>query len=261
MKGYTVNGNGKNISPDSGIIPILKRIEPKVYSIVGTGFYISRYGLFMTAAHVLKELIDKDKSEVSPSYVCHYLGGDKINFRRILSAFIYLKEDIALGQADNYLEKSPNGPLMNLRGNLSFTVPSVGDEVVTYAYPENKILDFRSESNVRKIFSDYYTGKFLKEVIDSDHPYLPYRHYETSILIKSGASGGPVFHEGKIIGVNCRGWDFGTDDDSLSYIVPVESALDIELSGLQIPPISWEYAQIPDELKSSNLTLRHLIAF
>jgi len=49
---------------------------------------------------------------------------------------------------------------------------------------------------------------FCFSVVNYEIPSIKFPHYETTIKIKSGASGGPVFHNGKVIGVNCRGWDF-----------------------------------------------------
>jgi hypothetical protein len=239
----------------------MKELVPGRLSIIGTGFYISRYGLFMTAAHVLKDVIDKDANAIRPSFVCHSPNQSEIHLRRIVCSSIYLRADLAIGQADNYSAKYPSSPLQNMRARLSSRVPDPGSLVTTYAYPENEILDFRDPTNVPIVRSDYFDGQFLNEVNVSEHPELPYRHYETSILIKSGASGGPVFCNGFVIGVNCRGWDFGTDEDTLSYIVPVEAALDIEVSNLHFPEISWEYHQIPLSMRNSTLTVRQLIEF
>ena len=255
------DGDGNSISPRAGVVPILKQLEPNVLSVIGTGFYISRYGLFMTAAHVLSDVVDSSENKITPSYICHPLNDKEVNLRRIVGTFVYLNEDIAIGQADNYSLKFPKSPLRNMRVSLSGKVPEIGCLVTTYAYPENKVLDFRTEEESQEIHSDYYDGKFLKDVRDSEHPHLPYRHYETSILIKSGASGGPVFCNGEVIGINCRGWDFGTDDDTLSYIIPIEAGLDIELTKIQIPEISWEYSQIPPSERGKSMKLSKLIEY
>lgn len=250
-----------SIDPGAGVIPIMKELEPGVLKIIGTGFYISRYGLFLTAAHVLSDVVDQNANAIVPSYVCHSANDREVHLRRIVGTSIYRNVDLAIGQADNYAAKYPESPLINLRAILSGRIPNCGSLVTTYAYPENKHLDFRQSESARIIRSDYYDGKFLKEVINSEHPVLPYRHYETSILVKSGASGGPVFHDGAVIGVNCRGWDFGNDDDALSYIIPVEAALDIEVGAIQMPEISWEYSQVPTSMKNAKLTLRQLVQF
>ncbi len=52
MKSRAFDGGGKNIDPGAAVIPIMKELERGRLAIIGTGFYISRYGLFLTAAHV-----------------------------------------------------------------------------------------------------------------------------------------------------------------------------------------------------------------
>ena len=167
-----------------------------------------------------------------------------------------------MGQADNYLSKFPDKPLMNLRPTLSTRVPEVGSEVVTYVYPENDILDFTREGHMRVIASDYYEGQFLRHVTDLHNPFIPYPHYETSIELKSAASGGPVFDSrGRVIGVNCRGWDFGGaehEGDNLSSIVPIVEVLNLCGDLLQLPRNSWEHSQIPRERRSSTFTVNEL---
>ena len=170
-----------------------------------------------------------------------------------------------LGQADNFKENFPKAPLMNLRPILSAEVPSEGSAVVTYAYPENEILDFTHQENVPKVFSDYYAGQFLRYVPKPGNSLLPHAHYETSIEIRSGASGGPVFDaQGRIVGVNCRGWDFrGSEHEgtNLSSIVPIAESLAIEVSDLQLPEPSWEFDQIPVERRAEKLTVADLVRF
>ena len=255
------DGDGNPIDPGACVVPIMKRIGRDRLAIIGTGFYISRLGLFMTAAHVLAEIVDESKNQIRTGYICHKASDQAVHLRRILAVNTYLKADIAIGQADNFSSRYPDSPLQNMRTKLTGRVPKQGSLVTTYAYPENKVLDFEDPEAVPEIRSDYYDGDFLREVVESDHPEIPYRHYETSILIKSGASGGPVFCQGSVIGLNCRGWDFGSEDDALSYIVPVEFALGVIVGGMQLPERSWEYSQIPEAKRGTTLTLGQLVEF
>ena len=86
-----------------------------------------------------------------------------------------------------------------------------------------------------------------------------------AIEIRSGASGGPVFDSrGRVIGVNSRGWDFrGSEQegDNLSFIVPIRELLPLELEPLQVPPISWEDAQIPENRRGQILTVAELAKY
>lgn len=264
MTHNSVDGNGKSIEPRSGVVPILKELSKGRLSVIGTGFYISRYGLFLTAKHVLDELVLENKKEIGVGYICHSPDNEEVHLRRILSVNLLEPADLAVGQADTYESKYPDKPLMNMRCRLSTYQPSKDEELVTYAYPVNKVLDFTDKDNVPVISSDFYDGVFLHALGSSERPYIQYPHYETSIEIKSGASGGPVFCRGKVIGVNCRGWDFGDGvdkKDHLSSIVPVREILQMNLGHLTVPKISWEYSQIPENHDHANLTMNELVKY
>lgn len=253
--------SGMEIEPGTGIIPIMKELEKGKLSVIGTGFYITRYGLFLTAKHVLKEVVDYETGTVTPSLICHLAGDTDVHFRLIRGISLVNEVDLAVAQADNYMEKFPESPLINIRATLTTEVPPVGSSLVTFAYPENKTLDFTQSDIIPSIKADYYEGFFLKHVTNSDHPFIPYPHYETSIKIRSGASGGPVFYNGRVIGVNCRGWDFGeTEDDqnSLSYIIPVTEVLSVPIELIQLPEKSWEYKQIPENQRNKAISVAEL---
>ena len=261
MQSIATNGNGEQIDPRSCVVPIMKELEKGKLSIIGTGFYITRYGLFLTAEHVLSDLMDSKRNSVKTSFICHQGENETVHLRRIRAINLFGGADIGVGQADNYTEKYPNNPLMNMRARLSSKILRENDPLVTYAYPENKILDFTQQEYSPVVRSDYYEGVCLKYVTDSEHPFIPYPHFETNIKIKSGASGGPVFYKGKVIGINCRGWDFGDNEDDLSYVVPMSLGLVMKVGGMQIPEISWENQQIPESVRDTKLTINDLIRF
>lgn len=199
------DGDRNPIRPGDGVVPVLLEQEPGKLAVVGTGFYIARYVLFMTAGHVLEALSELDEQKIRPSYVLHHGDGNTCHMRRILTGSLYRMADLAIGQADNYMAKIPDAPLMNRRPILTTTVPDPGTPLVTFAYLENEILDFSDDDTVRVVKSDFFDGEFIRHVRESAHPLMPYSHFETSIRIRSGASGGPVFNsDGRIIGVNCR---------------------------------------------------------
>ncbi|MDA0733220.1 MAG: serine protease [Chloroflexi bacterium] len=232
--------------------------------VVGTGFYISRYGLFMSAKHVLETLINESKANLDVGYVCHRGVGNTIHLRRIRRVSFLNPQDIAVGQADNYVEQFPKDPLRNMRVKLTTDLPLPGDSVITYAYPQNEILDFTRTDAVPVIAGDYFQGEFIRSVDKSDHPFMQYPYFETTIKLRSGASGGPVFDsKGRVIGINCRGWDFGVEDEGteLSSMVPVSAALDLKCEPLQLPSCSWEASQIPEGLELATLTIRDLAKF
>ena len=217
----------------------------------------------MTARHVLEELVDESGSALGAGFVIHLTGNESVHLRRILSAS-YLNPpgaDVAVAQADNYGRRFPEDPLRNLRTQLSTEIPDDGAPVVTFAYPENDELDFRDEHASPTVVSDYYDGEFLEYVPASQNPAMPYPHLATTIAVRSGASGGPLFSEGRVVGINCRGWDFdGAEHENanLSYMVPVSEVLDLKVSLSHVPEASWEYQQIPDDRRGTEASLREL---
>ena len=256
-----MTGDGTQILPNAGVVPIMKEIEKGKLSIIGTGFYITRYGLFLSAKHVLEELVDYQRGTILPSFIFHHEDEGEVYLRTIRSISLVNKVDLAIGQANNYKEEFPQSPLTNLRVLLTTEVPQIGSNLVTFAYPQNKVLDFTQSETIPEVKADFYEGLFLKHVTNSKHSFIPYPHYETSILIKDGASGGPVFANGRVIGVNSRGWDFGEAEDdknNLSYMVPIRELLSAEIELVQLPEISWEYNQIPDSQRNKALTVAEL---
>jgi hypothetical protein len=256
-----IDGNKNPIDPKYGVFPILKEVSKERLSVIGTGFYLTRYGMFITAKHVMDELVDWKKKEIKVSYVCHLPNETEVHLRRIRNAALLDNFDLAICQADNYVEKFPERPLVNMRPGLSTKIPSPGDSLVTFAYPENKILDFTLEGNIPEIRGDFFEGKLLQYVPVSENPAIPYPHFETSIKLKSGSSGGPVFCGGKIVGVNCRGWDFPEDHENgnLSYIVPISHLMSVEIELHQLPNPSWERDQL--KTKKEKYSIRELAEF
>jgi len=259
----TQTDDGSEVAPGSGVIPILKQIGPKRLLVVGTGFYVTRYGLFATARHVLEDLVAADSKELGVGYVLEDRDGKALVIRRIVGASLSNIADIALGQAENSREQK--AAPSNRRGRLALSCPEVGESLATYAYPENDVLDFNFEDRPPTLKGDYFEGVFERQVLPSEHPFVPHPHYETSIPIRSGASGCPVFNSsGRIVAIACRGWDFrGAEHEGteLSAVIPVSYLLSLEGSCARIPKESWEYSQTPVPRRGVSLSFGELIAY
>lgn len=258
-----VRGDGTSISPHEGIVPILKEIAPGHLKVVGTGFYVTRYGMFVSAGHVLTDLKDDGGTSIVPAYVCHSVG-DQVHMRRIQSICVFHEEDkidVGIGQADHYEKEYPNDPLMNLRAPLSFAVPQPDEKLVTFAYPENGTLDFTGpEPRIVSIRADYYDGRFLEYVERSDNPFVRAPYFQTTIRVLSGASGGPVFNSrGRVIGVNCRSWDFGDPADNLSTIVPIAHISTLQPDWINVPSISAERQSLDQHPRRAKPSIADLI--
>lgn len=276
MKGRTRRGDGEKLHPGEGVIPILKEVGKHQLKVVGTGFFVTRYGTFATARHVLDDLADYRAKTLHQSFILQVGPSGDCIIRRIVSISVSNSADVGVGQADNGVGGIEGLGPTNLRGPISLTRPSVGEALVSYAYPENAILDFRNQAanpcrgelpldELPTLAGRYVNGKFLSQIDASSRPYIPYTHYETSLEIRSGASGCPVFNaSGRIVAIACRGWDFRGGDgegDELSSVVPVTQLLPIELECLRIPPDSWEFSQVPLSRRSGILTFAELVTY
>jgi hypothetical protein len=259
-------GDGQLINPGDGVVPILKEVGYRQLAVIGTGFYLTRYGLFVTAKHVLEALAEKDGGKLVPSFVLHLASDNGIHLRQILRAHLLKAADVGIAQADNFMDSHPQNPLRNLRPTLSNELPPEGSPLITYAYPENDILDFNHDDNARVIRGNYFQGGFLRFVEQPENPSLKFPYIETTIELRHGASGGPVFDaRGRIIGVNCRGWDFqgGEHEESghLSYIAPIGLILDIDIDPFMVPSVSWEARQIPEARRGYTLKGKELAQY
>lgn len=264
QENHAIRGDGELVNPRSAIVPIAKRVAPGRLAIIGTGFYVTRYGLFATAAHVLDCSIDSQGNFSTPTYVIHTVDDKTVHMRQIKQISRQEGSDVAIGHAQNFSDKFPTNPLLNLRARITTVIPRPGAPLVTYAYPENEILDFTSPSNTPKIVSDYFDGVLISVRSQFDNPLLPQIHMETSLEIRSGASGGPVFYDGKVVGINCRGWDFQGSEfegDNLSYVLPFSEALSIEIPLIELAKESWEYRQIPVDKTGIRLSIQDLCSY
>jgi hypothetical protein len=111
----TLRGDGQPLLPGEGVVPILKEIGDRRLSIVGTGFYVTRYGLLVTAKHVLEVLAAGDETSLLPSFVCHLGPEMTVYFRSLRRAHLLKSADIGIVQADNFISTQPSRPLENLR--------------------------------------------------------------------------------------------------------------------------------------------------
>ena len=154
-------GDGQIISATSGVVPILQELEKGKLQVIGTGFYITRYGLFLSARHVFDHILESDDPSSETLRIFHDTGKE-IHIRHITKITVSNQADIALGQADNFLDKIPDNPLVNLRAKLTLEVPKAGTKLISFAYPRNKLLDFtKSKTEPVRIFAGRFEGNFV----------------------------------------------------------------------------------------------------
>ena len=258
-------GDGGVVSATLGVFPILREIERGKLQVIGTGFYVTRYGLFLTARHVFDHIIESDRRLNQSLRILHDTG-ETLHIRSVTRFAYSHHADIALAEADNFISKLPDRPLGNLRPTLTLRPPKPGSTLAGFAYPRNALLDFTGDKRIAvEIFADRFEGQF--EGIRDPGKYDPHliEAYQATVPLEGGASGAPAFDaEGRVVGVAQSSLDFGTGEHKgavTSFFTPIRHALDLGLDNLLLSDTIWEYQQIPESRKHDSLTLRDLIAF
>jgi len=215
-----VDNNGKFGKGEYAVFPICQWTDNKKdrFKFVGTAFFISWNGLFLTAKH---NLCNPDGKLYDYLFAIHLTEGNKYFFREILNITLHDIADIAIGSLKNMKHKITGEALQNKNLKLDFSICGYGDMVATFAYP--KVIIDTSEDNIyAKFNTNWEFGKIIEVFPNGrDKVMLPGPCYRSNLKIVSGTSGGPVANsQGKIIGVNSTGWD-GTDDSYISMIKPI----------------------------------------
>ncbi|HEY4132543.1 MAG TPA: serine protease [Gemmatimonadaceae bacterium] len=222
---------GETVEPHTVIFPILKEITPHRTRLVGTGFFITSIGHFVTAKHVIQDVLDpKTRRQLHPLHALHFVVGAETLVRGITKVSLHDEVDLAVGKMDYHQVTATGEILTNRVPTFTTSVPPANSDLVTFAYPESDA-DFEGgqQSSFRPQF---YSGKMLRASdVPRDRVLVNWPHYCTSIDMLGGASGGPVFdNQGRVCAINCVG---GLKD--LSYLSRV-----IDLVNMRVPdfPVS-----------------------
>ena len=222
------------------IVPILIETDSSEWKIIGTGFFItSTCGLLITAKHVVDVVINDDGSQKYPLFIiqCSY---EKWYIRPIDKVNIPPNYDFALISCKQLVHKSTKLPYKNRVLPISKTVPQKNDNIHTVSYPCSSVKKIKDGTQNIKLELQPYPGKikaFYPEIFNpsNDHETYVKRYintpcFETTMVIHSGASGGPVFNsKGKVFGVNHRGWVSEQDkidiENRCSFVTPLHLIL------------------------------------
>ncbi|GLR16160.1 S1 family peptidase [Portibacter lacus] len=208
--------------PHNITVPIfgLKNQKPK---FIGTGFFIDHIGGIVTAKHVLDRADIDPKSEFLFTQI---VNDSSFQPRKIRHIFHHESADICLAKP-NVLQidgKDFENPIWE----YDFDKPSIGEKVMTFAYPKTNLKD--PVANIWSIVPENYHGELLE--IHSRCPTcgITTECYQTTIDMLSGSSGGPVFNEaGKVIGVNSMSYDVEEGEIPISFVTPLNFLLDIKI--------------------------------
>lgn len=225
-----VDGAGSVADLSHTVFPILKDVGGGKLELIGTGFFIAESGIFLTAKHVLLDVMDGDGKQTHPIFLIQFLDGQYV-FRGIARCTSHHVADIAVGIPVQMTNNANGMPLKNKLLTLTAAGQCVGEPVVTYAYPKS-VFKYDKVQELH-FHPDYFNG-VIHEFFPNgrDSVMMPGACMQTSIHMHGGASGGPVFNSaGKVIGVNSTGFD-GTD---LSFITPISEIKNLFLADVKIP--------------------------
>lgn len=252
--GKFVSGTGQAAQGQEAVIPICTVDKRGRIECIGTGFFIGVHGIFVTAKHVVREVLDEDGNQILDEdenvrfglMIFHLISPNSIVTREIIKISFHGDDDVAVGTLRAMVDQKTGEPLRNKILHLTARVPGVGEKIATWAYP-NSVAEYNEKEGSLSVVPKIYEGE-----IEDEHREgrgwgkLPGRCYQTNIGIERGASGGPVFDdEGCVFAINSTGFD-GTD---LAYVSHVQS-----IGGLTLP-----HVQTPDGEIHKKITISELI--
>ena len=213
------------------IFPIVTQRQDGLFVPIGTGFFVAENGIFVTAAHVVKAVLDEQDNATGPFGIFQFLPGNHFSVRPIHRATRHLVADVAVGVATPMHHNTTGMPMPNKILTLAASPPSIGSSVCTYAYPKPDIQPGKPQ--VVHFKSGFFDGSLLEH-----HPHgrdkvvLPGPCFRTTMVIHGGTSGGPVIgSNGAVFAVNSTGFD----DDQLSYVTCISEVLDLAIPGVVLP--------------------------
>ena len=214
---------GAPLTGGEAIIPLLEQIDSQRYRFIGTAFFITSTGVFVTAKHVLMAALDRSH----PIATWQLIPPNQWLIRSVDQLSSHSTADLAVGVARPAAHSETHELLINPRLRLIMRAHSVGNLVSTYAYPST-IIRSTDAGQILSFQPGFYEGKILEHLPNGrDTVILPGPCYRTSMIIHHGASGGPVAGpSGRVFAVNSTGID-GTDD---SYISQIDGILSLPIT-------------------------------
>lgn len=201
-----VGGDGPLPNPVGHTFPLLTHDSSGNWKLIGTGFYVSSGGLFITARHNICDVF-RDGQQIAPLVILHFhsptglFGPSEHIFRPIAQCWLSDDADIAFGVAAALTNNQTGEVLRNNCWELSWATPTEGTPVGTYAFPRHL---FSTSGESVQFHPELYPGSVLEVGDYRDKVMLPFPYLCVDCRIHGAASGGPiVINGGKVIGINC----------------------------------------------------------
>lgn len=216
---------------DLAIFPICTQRKDGLFIAIGTGFFVAENGIFVTAAHVIKAVLDEHGNVTGPFGIFQFLPGGQYALRPILRATHHVVADVAVGVAMPAHHKTTGAPMPNKILELAASPPADGSSVCTYAFPKTDIQPGKPQ--VVRFKPGFFEGSLLEHYPHGrDKSFLPGPCFCTSMVIHGGASGGPVVgSNGTVFAVNSTAFE----NEELSFVSCISEVLDLAIPSVLLP--------------------------
>jgi hypothetical protein len=109
---------------------------------------------------------------------------------------------------------------------IDFEPLNIDDEIYTYSFPNTTSIVLNEEDEEFTFIGTYSKGKII-DFHENGSAHLKSRCFQTNMKMDGGASGGPVFKKGYIVGINSSSFNLSPEEEPISFITPIDYILDL----------------------------------
>lgn len=227
--------DGADFHPYLSIFPIYKEYrrptetEPPEFDIIGTGFFVTPCGHFITAKHLMEELpVDANGHCHHRAFIYQIHHSQRHLHRFIQRMFPHPVADLMLCEPE-FVKDDASGQLILCDiPRLSAEDPKPGEAVATYAYDRaTRRMDEQKIALAPKFIEGNFVESHPGGALGKQWPM-----YQVNLTIPGGTSGGPVFDShGRVVGVNSFNYH-GTD---ITFVSRIREALELPVPDMPLP--------------------------
>ncbi|GAA4108920.1 hypothetical protein GCM10022393_05310 [Aquimarina addita] len=206
---------------NEAIFPIITFDPDKnIWKCLGTGFFINLVGAFVTAKH----LFFKDGKQTEQTlYGVQNIENKEYHLRPVTQLVPNKSADVMIGTLGKrrLQDKTDVGANTSVYFALDFEKLDNGEKIFTFAYPNSEKTNLET-GETEFLFKGINSLGTIVDFCENGSYKVKNRCYQTNMDIQGGASGGPVFKNGYVIGINSSSFDLTEGEEPISYITPID---------------------------------------